>query len=295
MSKSISPNSREIISARSTVTGNQEYLTSTNGLLNVNTSDNVNSISQSQTITGNGELPQLLSEYANEANVELSIQYFDDFSKGFNGWQYQFDSTGRPGITLTEEARLGNYALELHSDAVANQSAWCRKGWRLPNNIKKIIYGCYFTMHAQNVNNPLGVVFDVDTQIGSGTDRRYYAIRYFNHNGTALQQKWQVNTGTATAQTYTDVTSGAMSIPWNESIKPMLNYVMVVIDFENNAYEKLYSNGNTYDLTGLVPTASASLSNFDMGLVHIMRIENRGNSTEEGIMTIEQPFLAWGY
>lgn len=35
-SKSISPNHREILSARSTITGNQEYLTSTGGVLNIN-------------------------------------------------------------------------------------------------------------------------------------------------------------------------------------------------------------------------------------------------------------------
>jgi len=34
-SKSISPNHREILSARSTITGNQEYLTSTNGALTI--------------------------------------------------------------------------------------------------------------------------------------------------------------------------------------------------------------------------------------------------------------------
>lgn len=37
-SKSISPNHREIISARSTITGQQEYLTSTSNILNVNAS-----------------------------------------------------------------------------------------------------------------------------------------------------------------------------------------------------------------------------------------------------------------
>lgn len=37
-SKSISPNQREILSARSTLTGNQEYLTSTSGILNVSSS-----------------------------------------------------------------------------------------------------------------------------------------------------------------------------------------------------------------------------------------------------------------
>lgn len=252
-----------------------------------------NSIITSQTTTVAGDLPNLLVDYANAAHIDLSIQYFSDISKGFNGWQHQYDTTGRPGITLTEEARLGNYALELHSDAVASQSAWCRKGWRIPDNVSKIIYGCYFTMHAQNANNPLAVVFDIDTQTASGTNRSYFSVRYLNYD-TQARNKWQVNTGTAVSQTFTDVTSGAMTIPWNESVKPMLNYVMVVIDYTNKAYEKLYSNGNVYTLTGS-PTLATSLPSFDQGLVHIMRIENRSNSSEEGIMTIETPFLAWGF
>lgn len=36
VSGSMSPNQREILSARSTITGKQEYLTSTNGALNAN-------------------------------------------------------------------------------------------------------------------------------------------------------------------------------------------------------------------------------------------------------------------
>jgi hypothetical protein len=255
--------------------------------------------------TANTALDTLLGQYTSTLTTPLSIQvaYSDDFSNGFQGWQYQHDTSSTPknGLTLTTEARMGNYALEIHSSKVASGACWARKGYRLPDNLKKMIFGCYFTIHAVNGNNPSVVRFDCDTQTGdgsgAGTNRWFFTVQYLNHNGTSLLQKWQVNTGTATAQSLTDVTNGGMVIPFNESMKPMPSYMMMVLDFENRKYEKLYSNGNVYDLSDLAgPTAAASLNNpFDMGLVNIVAVENRSNSSEEGVVTMERPFLAFGF
>lgn len=54
MSKSISPNYREILSARSTITGQQEYLTSTSGVLNINGSIGGSPLPISGALTGVG-------------------------------------------------------------------------------------------------------------------------------------------------------------------------------------------------------------------------------------------------
>jgi hypothetical protein len=247
------------------------------------------------------DIDQIAADYAAGKGSRLHIAYNDDFSNGFEGWQYQHDSNNpaRNGITLTSEARKGNYALELHTKTTASDGAWTRKGLTLPNNIKKIFYGCYFTLHGVNVNNPGDIAFDLDTQTGTGsgtgTNRYFFSLRYLNYSG-GLQQKWQVQTGTATSQSFTDITSGNLTIPWNESMKPMLNYMVVVIDFTNLKYERLIVNGNSFDLSSMSgPTASASLTNFDMGLVSIMRVENRSDASTENIMTVEKPFLAWGF
>ncbi len=239
-----------------------------------------------------GSTDDLLRNILNRYNANL--WYRDDFSQGFQGWQYQFDSTGRTGITLTEEARVGNYALLIHTRRVASDQGWARKGMRFPSNAKKAIYGHYWSFHAANANNPKSIQFDLDIQTGAGTQRRYYSLRYFNHDGTSLQTKWQVNTGTPTAQAFTDVTGGTEDIPWNESAKPMQSFFAVVLDLQSQKYERLYSNGNEYDLTGLAgPTAGTSLSNFNMGMVHLLVCENRANTSEDCLLTIERPFLAF--
>lgn len=245
----------------------------------------------------------LLSTYLSSLTTPLNVQvaYSDDFSNGFQGWQYQHDS-GNPskaGVTLSTEARMGNYSLETHTAATASANAWLRKGMSLPSNLKKVIFGCYWMMHAVNANNPADVAFDLDTQIGdgsgTGTNRYFFSVRYLNYSGSLLQ-KWQVNTGTATSQSFTDISGGSMPISWNEGMKPMLNYIVMAVDYQTKKYDKLYANGNVYDLSGMSgPTASASLSNFDMGLVNILRIENRSDAANEGILRMERPFLAWGF
>ncbi len=251
--------------------------------------------------TSTNPLNTIVSNYALANGITIQYAYQDDFSEGFQGWQNQYDTSnpGRCGITLTGEARMGNYALEVHTPATINASSWARKGFVLPSNLKKMIFGCYFSIHAENLNYTQDIAFDIDTQFGTGsgtgTNRYFFSVRYLNYL-SGIQQKWQVQTNTATSQTFTDVSGGAMPIPWNESVKPMLCYMVVVIDYTTKTYEKLYSSGNTYDLTGLSgPAASASLLNFDMGVVNIARIENRSDSAHENILTMEKPFLAWGF
>lgn len=246
-----------------------------------------------------------LSTYMNlNPNLKVQLVYQDDFNKGFQGWDYQYDLVNpqKTGITLTTEARLGNYGLEMHTAGIGGAQSWGRKGLRLPNNLKKIIFGCYFTLHSEDANDPARVTFDCDTQTGdgsgTGTNRWYFSVRYTNWDvGTATRvQKWQVQSGDATSgQNYTDVPGGGMIIPFNEQSKPMPVDMMVVFDFTNRKYETLYTSGNTFDLTSCTgPTASASLSNpFDMGLVNIVKVENRSDSSKECNMIVERPFMAW--
>lgn len=60
MSKAISPNNREIISARSTVTGAQEYLTSTNGALNTTATISAAGVATSDNQTNGDQLTQIV-------------------------------------------------------------------------------------------------------------------------------------------------------------------------------------------------------------------------------------------
>lgn len=246
-----------------------------------------------------------LSRYLREASDApkvLQVMYEDDFSNGFQGWQYQHDSSSIPknGLTLSQEARQGNYSLELHSSAVNSGACWARKGYRIAETPKKLIFGCVFSIHSENVNKLGSVSFDFDTQIAvSGSERWYFSIRYLNYStsGGGLLQKWQMQTGTATAQSFTDVTGGAMPICYNEPYKPMPSFMLCVVDFETKKYDKLYCNNLYFNLASqnVGPTASTSLSNFERGLVNIVKIENRSDSATEGIMFMECPFMAWGY
>lgn len=236
------------------------------------------------------------------------ILYKDDFSNGsLNGWREQFDSSspGRVGITLTDEARLGAYALLLHTRAANSDEAWMRKGFSVPTTVKKVIKGCYWMIHGENTNTPGWFQLDFDYQKGngsnnmasgspSGSDRRYWSVRWLNYSG-GLVQKLQVNTGTPTAQSWTDVPGGYMPIGWNESEKPLLNYMAVVFNVETDKYEKVYMNGKEFDISALAPTAGANLLNYDMGAIDINIMGNRTDSPTEAQAQVERPFLAYVY
>lgn len=229
------------------------------------------------------------------AQYKSVLLYQDDFGDGqLHGWREQYDSTGRVGITLSDEARIGNYSLLMHSRPAASDEAWCRKGIRVPDGMKKVIKGCYFMFHGANANNPGSLNFDFDYQPASGTERRYFRLRYLNYSG-GIQAKWQANTGNPTSQTFTDVTGGGMTVPWNESEKPMLNYMVGVFDLENYKYERLLSNGLDIDMTAqnIGPTAGASLSGFDKGAVDLYVSINRSDSSEDNLFWVSRPFLAY--
>lgn len=245
------------------------------------------------------DITKILNDY------RATIVYQDDFSDGeFHGWQYQYDSNNRVGITLDDVAMTGNYSMLLHTRPAASDQAWARKGHMVPAGVKKILIGCYWMFHAANVNNPATLNFDFDMQQGSGgSHRRYIRFQYQNHDGTTLQTRWRVNTGTPTSQAFTVVPSGTMNIAWNESDKPLLNWMVGVYDLANQKYEALYANGNYYDLTKdsagnattLAPTAGTDLTNYDGGAIQLFIEENRSNSSEDCLFWIEKPTLGFVY
>lgn len=224
--------------------------------------------------------------------------YKDDFSDGqYHGWDYQFDSSNRVGITLDDRAMAGSYSLLMHSRPVASDQAWSRKGHQVPAGISKILVGTYFMFHAANANNPASVNFDFDWQNGTGgSNRRYFRFQYLNYSG-GLQNKWRVNTGTPTVQSLTDVTSGGMNVAWNESDKPLLCYMVGVINASTYKYEALYMNGTQVDMTSqnVGPTAGTDLANYNGGAIHIHVVENRSDSSEDNLFWIEKPTLGYVY
>lgn len=232
------------------------------------------------------------------AMYNATQEYKDDFSNGtFRGWDYQFDSTNRTGITLDDRAMTSTYSLLLHSRPAASDEAWARKGWQVPAGVSKILIGTYFMFHAANANNPASINFDFDWQSGTGgTNRRYFRFQYLNYSA-GLQNKWRLNTGTPTSQAFTDVTNGTMQVAWNESDKPLLNYMVGVIDVTTNKYEALYANGTKYDLTtqSVGPTAGTDLSNYNGGAIHIHTINNRSDSSEDNLLWLEKPTLGYVY
>lgn len=234
-------------------------------------------------------------------NYKAVPVYMDDFSRKLDlqGWREQYDSStpGRVGLTLTDEARAGSAALLLHTRPAASDEAWMRKGLVVPTGVTKVIKWAQFMFHAANANNPSSINFDFDYQTASGTNRHYFRYRYLIHDGTTLLEKWQANTGTPTSQSFTDITGGGMTVPWNESEKPMLCYMVAVFDVLNNKYEALYANGLAIDVSAqnIGPTAGASLSNFDKGAVDINCVINRSNSSEDALVMIEKPGLAFVY
>lgn len=242
--------------------------------------------------SGQDSIDRIFAEYA------ATREYKDDFSDGsMHGWQYQFDSSNRVGITLDDIAMVSSYSLLLHTRPSASDQAWARKGWMVPSGVSKILVGAYFMFHAANANSPASLQFDFDWQNGSGgSHRRYFSFRYLNYSG-GLQNKWQVNTGTPTAQSFTDVTGGAMPVAWNESDKPLLCYMVGVIDAATMKYEKLYANGLAIDMTtqDVGPTAGTDLSNYDGGAIHIMLVANRSDSAEDSHFWVEKPILGYVY
>lgn len=233
------------------------------------------------------------------AMYDAVIEYKDNFSDGeFHGWQYQYDLSNRVGITLDDMAMTGTYSLLMHSRPSANDEAWSRKGHQVPAGVTKVLIGAYFLFHGANANNPESLNFDFDWQSGTGgSNRRYIRFQWLNHDGTTLLTKWRVNTGTPTVQAFTDVTGGTMNIAWNESDKPLLNYMVGVYNVTTQKYEALYSNGNYWNLTtqNVGPTAGTDLTNYNGGAIHIHAVENRSNSSEDNLFWIEKPTLGYVY
>jgi len=232
------------------------------------------------------------------SKYNATVEYKDDFSDGtLHGWDYQFDSSNRVGISLDDRAMVSTYSLLMHTRPTASDEAWSRKGWQVPAGVTKVLIGTYFMFHGANANNPASLNFDFDWQTGiGGSNRRYISFRWLNYS-SGIQTKWQVNTGTPTAQSFTDVTNGTMNIAWNESDKPLLNYMVGVYNAVTNKYEALYANGNTYDLTtqNVAPTAGADLSNYNGGAIHIHIAKNRSDSSEDTLFWIEKPTLGFVY
>lgn len=232
------------------------------------------------------------------AKYNATTEYKDDFSDGeFHGWQYQYDTSNRVGITLDDYAMVSTYSLLMHTRPSASDEAWSRKGWQVPAGVTKILIGSYFMFHGANANNPGSLNWDFDWQNGTGgSHRRYIRFRYLNYSGSLLT-KWQVNTGTPTSQSFTDVTGGTMGIAWNESDKPLINYMVGVFNATTFKYEALYSNGNIYDLTtqNIGPTAGTDLTNYDGGAIHLHAAINRGDSSEDSLFWIEKPILGYVY
>ncbi len=69
MSKSISPNWREILSAQSSITGQQEYLLSTNGALNINGTFSVTGGATSANQTNGSQKTQIVDAGGEQATV----------------------------------------------------------------------------------------------------------------------------------------------------------------------------------------------------------------------------------
>jgi hypothetical protein len=224
------------------------------------------------------------------------VQYKDDFSDGrLHGWQYQYDTNNRVGITLDDVAMTSTYSLLMHTRPTPSDQAWSRKGLMVPDGVTKILIGTYFMFHGANANNPATVNFDFDWQNGAGgSHRRYIRFQYLNY-ASGLQNKWRVNTGTPTVQAFTDVTGATMQVAWNESDKPMLNYMIGVYNVVTQQYEALYANGNAWDIStqSIGPTAGTDLTNFNGGAIHLHVVENRSDSSEDNLFWIEKPILGY--
>lgn len=87
-------------------------------------------------------------------SYNATVEYKDDFSDGdFHGWQYQYDTTNRVGITLDDVAMTSTYSLLMHTRPSASDQAWCRKGHQVPAGVTKMLIGAYSMFHAANANS----------------------------------------------------------------------------------------------------------------------------------------------
>lgn len=282
------------------MTANQNAIKDDNNNFSLLVANADGSATQQLRADGNGALLQSGMDSLDRifAMYGATREYKDDFSDAsLHGWKYQFDSSNRVGITLDDIAMVSNYSMLLHTRPAASDQAWARKGWMVPAGVSKILIGSYFMFHAANANSPASVQFDFDWQNGSGgSHRHYFSFRYLNYSG-GLQNKWQVNTGTPTAQSFTDVTGGAMPVAWNESDKPLLCYMVGVIDAATMKYEKLFANGLELDVSAqdIGPSVGTDLSNYNGGAIHIMIAANRSDSSEDTQFWIEKPALGFVY
>lgn len=231
-----------------------------------------------------GENTAILSK-ALDAYPTMQVQYADDFSNGLQGWGYHNQyalNLKRYSPTLSKTAKDG-YSMALYNNNVQSAETWGRKSKGaliLQQGLKKVIMGCEWATHGWWKYAAFRHVWAMDFQIGS--TRKFSKIGYvWSSTGSNFTggKKWQYCSGGDDTPVWTDIPGASEDIPWNEPYKEMWGQMYWVFDIASQKYEKLYSNGYTWDLTGLSIGTGTTIGDYTNGFNHILWNQNRSTGT----------------
>jgi hypothetical protein len=152
-----------------------------------------------------------------------------------------------PVTTITKR---GIPRLLLRTDDINSQSGMAIK--RVSNwpEGQSIIGGRYlvemqviFETYNLDVSRPLGYAFGLDTALPNGT-RRFFQVRYLNHDNVVLQQKWQIQINTGT-NAYIDITAQNAWSPVTNENKALPVYLAFIVNTATGKYEGFRVDGGS--------------------------------------------------
>jgi len=233
----------------------------------------------------------------------MQLEFYDNFDDGkMHGWHYhnQFSLSGkRFSPTLSKVSRKGTYSLEMQTPAVNYAQCWARKsqgGFVIPTNAKKAIFGCDWAWHGSYQYGGYGFTFNMDTEDNSG-NRKWFKVRWVESlDGVSYAMKWQYDSSGSDTAVWVDIPGAAQTISWNEPYKQTFSRMYFVIDLLNAKIERLWTDNNSYNLTGLTIGNGTSLPNYYNTMNNFLYCENRGTQTAyENSMYVENPFFGFVY
>lgn len=251
-----------------------------------NAAKGFDNVYDSNVVSTQGSLWEQIQQSYPSAKIEFDDVFTSPEGKARDrGWHYHDQANSavlRPSPQFSIISARGK-SLALVTDNAQETKTVARKspGTRqLPYHTKKIILGVEWAWHSWWLYGMFRVMFSLDTQVG--LDKRdWYKIGYVRSiNGSSSDNKWQYCATGADTPTWTDITGATFTSAWNEPYKPTFGTAFFVFDVENRRYEKLWTNGEAIDLTGLaMANTGDDLAEYPDCYNTYMQCENRSTGS----------------
>lgn len=225
---------------------------------------------------------------------DSAVLFDDTFDTGFMGWQELHNTTTAPfqvtPLSLGPYAQHGSRSLRLQTYSATDQGygsqavAMKRLGYHYDvTALTTVDFEVWFSFGSENTSGmaPRYIQFMIDEMRG-GT-RHFWKWRWRQTDQATRTLNWYLSS--QGEDTYVDTTYTS-DLTWNGN-KGSINYCKFTLDLSNRAYQSIYANGATYDLTTVAgvtaPGANGSQTfddpYFNNGLNFMLAIINRSSTS----------------